>query len=86
MIGQRRGFRPRADESMIEYVRDRPGHDLRYALDTSKIRSMGWNPMGDFDEGLGETVAWYRENEGWWRRVREGAEYTAYYEKQYDRE
>lgn len=71
------------DESMIQYVKDRPGHDRRYAMDISRIRSeLGWSPRIDFAEGLSETVAWYRDNPGWWRRIKSG-EYRDFYEKQY---
>lgn len=55
------------DTSRISFVQDRPGHDWRYSLDSSKIRSMGWTPEYDFDAGLRETVAWYRENGWWWK-------------------
>jgi len=56
------------DESLIEFVEDRPGHDVRYSLDSSKIRSeLGWRPRFSFDESLRETVKWYLENEWWWR-------------------
>jgi dTDP-glucose 4,6-dehydratase len=72
-------------EEMIEYVKDRPGHDRRYAIDFSKIRTeLGWEPSVTLDEGLASTVAWYRENEGWWKNVKSG-EYQKYYEKQYGR-
>ena len=71
------------EESMIEHVKDRPGHDRRYAVDHTKItRALGWQPTVDFQEGLAETVAWYRENESWWRRVKSG-EYREYHKKQY---
>ncbi|HOW72119.1 MAG TPA: dTDP-glucose 4,6-dehydratase [Phycisphaerae bacterium] len=73
------------DDSSIEYVRDRPGHDRRYAIDASKIaRELGWRPQVVFEQGLADTVAWYREHESWWRRIKSG-EYLAYYEKQYGR-
>lgn len=52
---------------MIEYVKDRPGHDLRYSLDFSKIGRLGWKPRHNFGAALKETVGWYRENEWWWR-------------------
>ncbi|MEV5706123.1 dTDP-glucose 4,6-dehydratase [Actinoallomurus sp. NPDC052274] len=52
---------------MVEYVPDRPGHDLRYSVDTTKIRGLGYRPEVDFDEGLAEVVRWYAENEAWWR-------------------
>lgn len=55
------------DTSRISFVQDRPGHDWRYSLDSSKIRSMGWTPEYNFDAGLRETVAWYRENGWWWK-------------------
>lgn len=59
------------DESMIEFVQDRPGHDWRYSLDSTKLRSIGWMPEYDFDSGLRETVTWYRKNEWWWRPLKQ---------------
>ncbi len=59
------------DESMIGYVQDRPGHDWRYSLDTTKIRSMGWRPAFDFDTAMEMTVSWYAENEWWWRPLKQ---------------
>lgn len=59
-----------ADESMIEYVRDRPGHDLRYSLDCSKLRAMGWKPEHTFDEALERTVRWYVDNRWWWEKLK----------------
>ncbi|HEY7704864.1 MAG TPA: dTDP-glucose 4,6-dehydratase [Acidimicrobiia bacterium] len=58
------------DESWIEHVDDRPGHDLRYAVDSSKLRRLGWAPAHAFEEGLGETIAWYRERGDWWRPLK----------------
>jgi dTDP-glucose 4,6-dehydratase len=58
------------DESWIEPVPDRLGHDLRYAVDSSKIRSLGWAPDHDFDERLEDTIAWYRDREDWWRPLK----------------
>ncbi|WOX56623.1 dTDP-glucose 4,6-dehydratase [uncultured Methanoculleus sp.] len=58
------------DESMIEYVPDRPGHDWRYSLDSSKLRAMGWKPEFDFETALQATVQWYTENEWWWRPLK----------------
>jgi dTDP-glucose 4,6-dehydratase len=55
------------DESWIEYVTDRPGHDFRYSLDCSKLRKMGWSPRYSFEEGLKDTVEWYIRNEWWWK-------------------
>jgi dTDP-glucose 4,6-dehydratase len=71
-------------ESLIRPVADRPGHDRRYALDTAKLRSLGWAPQVPFGEGLRETVEWYRHNEWWWRPVKEqDEEFRAYYRSQY---
>jgi dTDP-glucose 4,6-dehydratase len=73
------------DDSMIEYVKDRAGHDRRYAIDFSKIeRELGWQPEVTLEEGLAKTVRWFRENEGWWKNVKSG-EYQEYYKKQYGR-
>jgi dTDP-glucose 4,6-dehydratase len=70
-------------ESLIEHVKDRPGHDRRYAIDAGKARSeLGWAPRVAFADGLARTVAWYLDNRSWWERVRTG-EYRAYYEKNY---
>jgi dTDP-glucose 4,6-dehydratase len=57
-------------EEMIEYVPDRPGHDWRYSLDTARVRELGWAPAHDFDAGLAETIAWYRDHEDWWRPMK----------------
>jgi len=71
------------DESYIEYVKDRPGHDRRYAIDWSKInRELGWKPEVDFDTGLKLTIDWYLKNQDWWKKIKSG-EYQKYYEKQY---
>jgi dTDP-glucose 4,6-dehydratase len=72
------------DESLIEYVTDRPGHDRRYSLSSGKVRELGWEPSRRFSEGLQQTVEWYRDNEWWWGPIRSG-EYREYYEKQYGR-
>ena len=58
----------------IQYVNDRPGHDRRYALDSSKIRYLGWAPESNFEKNLEKTVKWYRDNEDWWRSLKEKAE------------
>jgi dTDP-glucose 4,6-dehydratase len=74
-----------ADESLIEYVTDRPGHDRRYSLASDKIRAeLGWEPQVRFDDGIARTVDWYRDNEAWWQPIRSG-EYREYYERQYGR-
>ncbi len=71
------------DPALIRYVEDRAGHDRRYSLDDSKLRSLGWLPEHSFGEGgLPETVDWYRENRAWWEPIKSG-EYRAYYERQY---
>jgi dTDP-glucose 4,6-dehydratase len=73
------------DESLIEYVRDRLGHDRRYSLSSDKIRAeLGWEAEVHFEEGLERTVDWYRDNEAWWAPIRSG-EYREYYERQYGR-
>lgn len=69
--------------SLIRYVPDRPGHDRRYALDCTKIRSLGWSPQHDWETAMAETVDWYQENEWWWRKIKSG-EFEAYYRQQYD--
>ncbi|HJQ74354.1 MAG TPA: dTDP-glucose 4,6-dehydratase [Gaiellaceae bacterium] len=68
--------------SLVRYVKDRPGHDRRYALDSSRLRATGWRPRRDFVEGLAATVAWYRDNRSWWEAVKSGA-YRDYYERMY---
>jgi dTDP-glucose 4,6-dehydratase len=73
-----------AQESQIEHVSDRPGHDRRYSLSSEKVRALGWSPRVRFAEGLEQTVSWYRENAWWWEPIRSG-EYRAYYERQYGR-
>lgn len=76
----------RSFDSHVTHVKDRAGHDRRYALDSSKLRALGWSPKIDFERGLAETVAWYRDNEAWWRPLKNG-EFDAYYRRQYaDRE
>jgi len=69
-------------ESLITPVTDRPGHDRRYALDSSKMAGLGWKPAHSFASALQATVAWYREHESWWQPIKSGA-FRAYYEKQY---
>lgn len=70
-------------ESLIKFVKDRPGHDRRYAMDISKIkRELGWSPQCSFEEGLERTIKWYLDNRSWWEEVRSG-EYQEYYRKWY---
>ena len=72
------------DESLIRHVADRPGHDRRYSLDTTKLRGLGWTPGIEFDSGLAATVEWYRQNEWWWRPIKDGdPAFRAYYDTQY---
>ncbi len=71
-------------ESLIRHVADRPGHDRRYSLDTSKLQSLGWQPRIAFEQGLAQTVAWYQENQWWWRPIKENdPAFKAYYQTQY---
>jgi len=71
------------DESFIEYVTDRPGHDRKYDVDWTKIKNeLGWEPQYSFDEWLEKTVEWYKTHESWWKKVKSG-DYQAYYDKQY---
>ncbi len=71
-------------ESLIEFVRDRPGHDRRYSIDSSRIRNeLGWSPNIPFSEGLSDTVKWYLANQEWVQRVRSGA-YRDYYRRMYE--
>jgi len=72
------------DESLIEFVADRPGHDRRYSLSSEKLQGLGWRAQVRFDAGLARTVEWYRENEWWWEPIRSGA-YREYYERHYGR-
>ncbi|WP_372754036.1 dTDP-glucose 4,6-dehydratase [Mariniflexile sp.] len=73
-----------SSEKLITYVKDRPGHDLRYAIDASKINTeLGWKPSVTFEEGLNKTIDWYLENEDWLNNVTSG-DYQKYYQKQYN--
>lgn len=72
-------------EGLITYVKDRPGHDRRYAIDSTKIKDeLGWEPSVTFEQGLAETIDWYMDNEEWLRNVTSG-EYQSYYKEQYDK-
>ncbi|NUR55510.1 MAG: dTDP-glucose 4,6-dehydratase [Acidobacteria bacterium] len=71
-------------ESLIRPVADRPGHDRRYSLDTSKLQSLGWRPQTAFEQGLADTVAWYRDHPSWWRPIKdEDPEFRKYYQEHY---
>jgi dTDP-glucose 4,6-dehydratase len=70
-------------ESLITHVKDRPGHDRRYAIDSTKIKNeLGWEPEYTFEKGMEETIEWYLNNREWWKRIRSG-EYREYYERMY---
>ena len=72
-----------ASPDLVRHVEDRPGHDRRYAIDSSKLRGLGWTPVHSFDTGgLEETVGWYRESREWWEPIKSG-DYKRYYETQY---
>ncbi len=73
----------KAWDASVQYVKDRPGHDRRYAIDASKIkRELGWEPKHRFEQAIQTTIRWYQENEPWWRAIKSG-EYLSYYQKQY---
>ena len=73
------------DESQIEFVKDRPGHDRRYAIDWSRInKELGWQPEHNFDEYLKLTIDWYKNDQDWWKKIKT-REYQKYYEKQYSK-
>ncbi|GAB4173568.1 MAG: dTDP-glucose 4,6-dehydratase [Calditrichia bacterium] len=73
------------DDSLIEYVKDRPAHDRRYSVNISKISALGWKPAHNFEQAMEETVKWYVENESWWRQIKEKQkEYQQYYQQQYN--
>ncbi|SCW85501.1 dTDP-glucose 4,6-dehydratase [Paenibacillus tianmuensis] len=72
-------------DDLIQYVKDRPGHDRRYAIDSTKITTdLGWAPKYNFETGIKETIQWYLQNQGWWESIING-EYQQYYEKQYSK-
>jgi dTDP-glucose 4,6-dehydratase len=70
-------------ESLIQFVTDRPAHDVRYALDATKLHGLGWQPLVSFEQGFEQTVRWYVEREDWWRPIKSG-EYLDYYRRQYE--
>ena len=78
-----KGHRPGTSEKLITYVTDRAGHDLRYAIDSTKLKNeLGWEPSLQFEEGIEKTVRWYLDNQEWLDNVTSG-EYEKYYEKMY---
>jgi len=71
------------DESWIKFIKDRPGHDFRYAMDYGKAKNeLGWEPKIDFNQGLAKTVKWYKDNKEWWEKIKSG-KYLEYYKEQY---
>jgi dTDP-glucose 4,6-dehydratase len=83
LMGEKLGRTPGASEGLITYVKDRPGHDRRYAIDAAKInKELGWTPSVTFEEGLAQTIDWYLNNQEWLNHVTSGA-YQHYYEEQY---
>ncbi len=68
--------------SLIESVPDRPGHDRRYAVDSSRLLGLGWQPARSFEDALEHTVRWYVEHQPWWQRLQD-ADYQAYYRRNY---
>lgn len=83
LMDEKLGRKNGESENLITYVKDRPGHDRRYAIDASKInKELGWKPSVTFEEGLSQTIDWYLENTGWLKHVTSG-EYMHYYEEQY---
>jgi len=85
IMDEKLGRKEGTSAQLITFVKDRPGHDMRYAIDSTKIsRDLGWKPSLTFEEGLSKTVDWYLENEEWLKHVTSGA-YQHYYEEQYHR-
>jgi len=83
MMDEKLGNTPGTSDSLITYVKDRPGHDKRYAIDATKIsKELGWKPSVTFEQGLSETIDWYLQNQDWLKHVTSG-EYQHYYEQQY---
>ncbi|MCF6184106.1 MAG: dTDP-glucose 4,6-dehydratase [Bacteroidales bacterium] len=79
------GRNPGTSAKLITFVKDRAGHDLRYAIDSSKIQNeLGWKPSVTFEEGIEKTIEWYLQNEGWMNRIIDGS-YEKYYENQYEK-
>ena len=68
--------------SLIQYVKDRPGHDLRYSVDTTRLKALGWSPRWSLDDGLRATVEWYANNPEWWKKIKSG-EFAEYYARMY---
>jgi len=71
------------DQSLVRHVEDRAGHDRRYSLDTTKLRSLGWEPRRAWRDGIRATIDWYRENRDWWEPIKRSGGFREYYDKQY---
>jgi len=71
--------------SMVEFVQDRPGHDLRYSIDSEKLHSLGWVPQHTFEDALEVTIDWYKNHQNWWEKRKEAKEFKEYYSKNYKR-
>jgi dTDP-glucose 4,6-dehydratase len=83
-MDEKLGNRAGTSEALITYIKDRPGHDRRYAIDATKInKELGWKPTVTFEQGLSETIDWFLNNQEWLSHVTSGA-YQQYYHKMYD--
>jgi dTDP-glucose 4,6-dehydratase len=71
------------DRSLIRNVEDRPGHDRRYSLDTTKVRALGWTPRREWEDGIRSTIDWYRHNRDWWETIKRSDGFREFYERQY---
>ena len=81
--GWKTGRNSGESEQLITYVKDRAGHDLRYAIDAEKLgRELGWKPSLQFEEGISKTIDWYLNNQDWLKDIVDGS-YASYYEQQY---
>jgi dTDP-glucose 4,6-dehydratase len=72
-----------SDRSLVRHVADRAGHDRRYSLDTTKLHTLGWQPSRTWEEGIRDTVEWYRDNRDWWEPIKRSSGYREYYDRQY---
>jgi dTDP-glucose 4,6-dehydratase len=72
-----------ADPALVRHVEDRAGHDRRYAVDTTRLRGLGWAPRHSWDEGIRATIEWYRANRDWWEPIKRSGGYREYYDRQY---
>ena len=73
-----------ADDALVRHVEDRAGHDRRYSLETTKIRSLGWQPRRSWDDGVRATIDWYRDNRDWWEPIKRSSGYREFYDRQYE--